>query len=284
MSFGFVFILPFVLGIITVYFAAEKNQRSWLFALFAPWATAAICLFTAALLGWEGAICLIMGFVIYAPLASCGGICTCLILRWKRPAKLNAVAIVPFLFIPPITTFVEGYFDIPVSYHEVHTEITIHASPEKIWSEIIRVRPITEPITGFFYRMGFPKPIEATLSHEGIGGVRMASFERGLVFVETVTDWEPEKLLSFGIKVDPNSVPTTTLDKHVVVGGRYFDVLRGTYSIEPKSDGTSVLHLSSRFRVSTNFNFYAGPWARFLMGDIQNSILQVIRERCEERA
>ena len=47
-------------------------------------------------------------------------------------------------------------------------------------------------------RIGFPRPIEATLSYEGVGGVRHASFERGLMFVETVTDWEPEHRLAFG--------------------------------------------------------------------------------------
>jgi hypothetical protein len=82
--------------------------------------------------------------------------------------------------------------------------------------------------------------------------------------------------------VAPESVPPTTLDKHVVVGGRYFDVLRGTYWIEPLSDNTVVLHLSSTYRLSTRFNFYAGLWASFLMRDIQNTILAVIKQRCEQ--
>ena len=33
--------------------------------------------------------------------------------------------------------------------------------------------------------------VEATWSREGVGGVRHASFAGGVVFVETVTVWEP---------------------------------------------------------------------------------------------
>ena len=49
----------------------------------------------------------------------------------------------------------------------VDTYINIEASKARVWPEIIRVRPITEEQTGLFYKMGFPKPVEATLSKEG---------------------------------------------------------------------------------------------------------------------
>ena len=38
--------------------------------------------------------------------------------------------------------------------------------------------------------IGLPRPVEATLTGEGVGAIRHASFESGLVFVETVTEWQ----------------------------------------------------------------------------------------------
>jgi hypothetical protein len=133
------------------------------------------------------------------------------------------------------------------------------------------------------HHIGFPRPIEATLSYEGVGGVRHASFERGLLFIETITAWEPQHRLAFSIKADSAHIPTTTLDEHVTIGGSYFDVLDGEYVLEPLSNGDTLLHLTSHQRLSTNFNGYAGLWTDAVMQNLQTSILQVIQHRAEAR-
>jgi hypothetical protein len=129
--------------------------------------------------------------------------------------------------------------------------------------------------------VGFPRPVEATLSHEGLGGVRHASFTGGLVFTETIDNWDSLHDLSFSIHANTDSIPPTTLDEHVKIGGRYFDILEGEYRLEPLSDGDTLLHLSSRERVSTHFNPYAGFWTDAVMRSIQSSILQVVKQRAE---
>jgi hypothetical protein len=96
-----------------------------------------------------------------------------------------------------------------------------------------------------------------------------------------VDRWEPLRDLSFGIRANTDQIPPTTLDDHVKVGGRYFDVLEGEYQLKPAANGGILLHLSSRERVSTHFNFYAGLWTDAVMRSIQNSILQVIKHRAE---
>jgi len=112
----------------------------------------------------------------------------------------------------------------------------------------------------------------------------MAKFEGGVLFVETITDWQAERLLRFSIRPETDSIPATTLDRHVVVGGPYFNVLTGTYRIEPQDGGAVVLHLASELRVSTPFNFYSGPWADAIMRSIQANILEVVRRRAERAA
>ena len=57
-------------------------------------------------------------------------------------------------------------------------------------------------------RIGFPRPVEATLLHEGIGGV---------LFLQTVTRWEPHRNLAFTIRASTAPIPPATLDKHVTI-------------------------------------------------------------------
>ncbi len=129
--------------------------------------------------------------------------------------------------------------------------------------------------------IGFPRPIEAQLSAEGVGGIRNALFEGELVFHETVTKWEENVEIEFDIDVDPLSIPPETLDEHVTIGGEYFDTLSGGYVIEPLKDGSCLLHLQSKHRLSTQFTFYSGLWTESIMSQIQGYILKIIKARCE---
>jgi len=132
--------------------------------------------------------------------------------------------------------------------------------------------------------IGFPRPVSALLETEGLGGVRYARFERGVLFIETVTEWEELTRIGFRVQADTRAIPATTLDPHVTVGGRFFDVLTGRYDIEPLEGGAVRLVLTSRHRVSTMFNVYAGAWADLVMRSIQQTILGIIRARCEAGA
>lgn len=124
-----------------------------------------------------------------------------------------------------------------------------------VWDNIKSVRAIqpTELPGSWVGRIGFPRPVAATLSQESIGGVRQASFTGGLVFTETVNLWQPQKDLRFSIHANTDSIPPTTLDEHVTIGGAYFDVLDGEFRLEQRHDGV-LLHLSSHERLSTHLN------------------------------
>ena len=87
--------------------------------------------------------------------------------------------------------------------------------------------------------------------------------------------------MTFSIKAYPYEIPSTTMDKHIVIGGQFFDVLNGTYELVPLGNGDYKLNLYSHFRMNTTFNFYAGWWGKLIMCDIQNNILRVIKQRSE---
>ena len=281
MTLGFVFVLPVCLGAITIYFAPDSARSSWTYRIFMPWATASLCLLLALITGLEGTICLIMAIPIYLPLASLGGIIAGIFFSVVDSNRMNSFALGALLFTPFIVSGIEERYPLDDVTKQVNTSILINNSPSNVWRQITRIPKITEPQNSFFYVMGFPKPVEATLSHEGIGGIREAKFEKGLMFLETITEWDNEKKLTFSIKSEPANTPLTTLDSHVVVGGRYFDTLLGEYEIEKINENQVRLHLFSRYRLSTRFNFYAEIWSDFLMRDIQENILNVIKSRSE---
>jgi hypothetical protein len=277
MSLAFVFIVPVTMGVLTV---SQVEQPSFAYRVFGPWIPTVLVVLVAFLFGWEGAICVIMALPILLFFASLGGL-----LGASRSARRSgvtpALAMVPFLIAP-----IEHGIRSPERLTETVTEIEIAAPPAIVWPLIASVDSIrpNEQRHALFTSMGFPRPVSATLSRPGVGGIRSARFERGLVFTETVTDWAPDHRLSFTIDPNTNAIPATTLDPHVTIGGPFFDVLTGTYELYPTNSGHGTrLILRSAHRVSTHFNFYAGWWANRIMASIQANILAVHKVRAESR-
>src|SRR5688500_10006108 len=264
MTFTFIFLIPMAVG----YLAATGERGEWRAreAVLFPFTAALMVLITVLAIGVEGLICVVMMLPIFLIMALVGGTLASAV-RKVRDRRLRASALLVVLLLPYAASPVEPR--IP------------QMQSRRVVENLIRVPTIRpeEYRTTFIHRIGFPRPIRATLSHEGVGGVREASFERGVLFRETVTEWVPRRRLSFTIAVD--SIPTKTLDQHVTVGGEYFDVLDGTYEIVPLSADQVELRLWSTHRLSTHFNGYASLWTDFVMRQIQGNILQVVRDRAE---
>lgn len=280
---GFILFTPFAMGFITI-FVIERRQTQpiWTWFLY-PWIPVIAGEAAAGILLWEGLICIAMFTPIALVAATVGGVGAGLIARTirsrtSRDATLVCVAFLPLL-INPLERFVLAQRDL----RSVESVIDINASPTTVWNNIERVPPIhsSELQPSWSHAIGFPNPIEATLSREGVGGVRNATFEGGVLFTETVDTWEPQHHLGFSIRAQTDQIPTTTLDEHVTVGGQYFDVLHGDYELEPRPSGITRLHLRSLHRVSTDLNWYAHLWTDSIMRDLQVRILQVVRDRSE---
>jgi hypothetical protein len=233
-----------------------------------------------ALLSIEGSLCLPMALPLFLILAGIGG-CLGLATRRHTAGSARAGGISMMLALPYLLAPVEHRITTPTELRQVENTVVIHAPTSTVWREVKSVPRIDarELPLRFAHLIGLPRPLSATLSQDGVGGVRNASFERGLVFRETVTDWQPERRLAFSITAEP--APRTALDEHVAVGGAYFDVLDGSYRLEPLADGSTRLRLTSHQRLSTHFNFYARLWTDFIMSDLQSAIMEVVRKRCE---
>ncbi len=283
MSLAFIFGMPLSLGFIAVWFGPYRSSRRGIELIVMPWLSSIACLFCALALVWEGIICVIIWLPLVLILSAIGGLLAGLCLKiFKSPRDRNycvvAVALLPFAVAP-----LEQFRAAASETKTVPTQIKIYAPADVVWNQIRSVPLISEREQHFSFAhlMGFPRPLEARLEGEGVGAVRYATFEHGVLFVETITEWQEPKRLSFSIRADTAHIPPTTFDEHVIIGGKYFDVLNGTYSIEDIGGGEVILHLSSEQRLSTRFNFYSHFWTEYLMADLQNYILKIIKRRCE---
>lgn len=281
MTLSFIGLMPIAVGFITIFIAEKRQRQSMMTWAFLPWVPMAGALLATLVVALEGAICIVMLAPLALLLSSLGGMCggvagRLIASRRSRSLSLACVVVLPVL-VGPWEPFALEQREL----RSVENVIEIQAPPEVIWRNIERVPAIHReelPVT-WTRRIGFPDPVEATLSHEGVGGVRNASFQGGIVFIETVDFWEPEQRLGFSIRA--GEIPRTTLDEHVTIGGPYFDVLHGEYRLEALPDGNTRLHLRSEQRLSTDFNWYAHLWTEAVMSDLQQRILQVIKARCE---
>lgn len=279
-SLSFVISVPFACGALSVAIGRLLGSDNWLVqAVFIPVAALLLGLLICAVTRIEAIICVIMAAPLLVTACVFGGITAHLLLPRNNPKPKLYCSLI--LCLPILSAYAEGLFIWPTATKSITNTITIHAPAERIWPEITSVRAIDPKNLrdSWIYKIGFPRPIAAELDRPGIGGIRTATFEREVSFFEIVTDWQENKRLAFTIHADPEFIPHTAFDQHIIVGGRFYDVLDGIYEIEAVTPGLSRLHLTSHHRLSTRFNAYATWWSVKIMSEIQGTILEVIRSR-----
>lgn len=280
MSVAFLCGVPFAMGYAVVYMG---DIRGLWRAIWFPQIAALASLALALLFAIEGFICVVFWLPAYLALTALGGVVARAVAQRRRRRQSVTFGVV--LALPYCLAVAEQHVPTQLQVRSVATRIDIQASPNAVWEEIVDVPLITEAEQGFAWShwIGFPRPLSARTSARALGALREARFERGVVFYERVTRYEPENALEFSIKADARTIPRDALDEHVTLGGPHFDVLQGAYRIEPLANGIVRLHLSSEHRLSTHFNGYAATWSDFVMRDTQDYILRIVARRAERR-
>ncbi|MGE3267512.1 MAG: hypothetical protein AB7P40_02115 [Chloroflexota bacterium] len=282
MSVTFLLAFPVAIGACALAMApaADRGRFSVWYVLIAPWLAVALLGAITLLYALEAIICIVMALPFFLALATVGAFLAMLAFRGLQQTWKSRAPALGFLLLPYLLGAVEAQINAPDSLHVVHNSVVIEASSEAVWRQIIRVPAIgrEEQRGSVLHWLGVPKPVEATLSYEGVGAVRQASFERGLLFVETVNEWQDGQSIGFSIVRDQSSKPPAPFGE---IGGPYFDMLDGRYEIEPLAEGRVRLHLSSTHRVTTRFNWYAGLWTEPIMSALQRYILEIVKARSQ---
>ncbi len=201
-SLGFVVFLPLAMGFVSVFIVERRRpQPLWIWFLL-PWIPLLAGEAAAMIVAWEGLICIVMFTPIGMVASSLGGVAAGLVARYAMSQRAKNVSVVCVLFLPLLVNPLEQRFHAHGEFRRIETVIDIHASPDVVWRNIERVRRINpaELRPSWSRRIGFPNPVEATLSYEGVGGVRHASFDGGVLFIETIDLWQPQRRLAFSIR------------------------------------------------------------------------------------
>ena len=285
-SWSFIMLLPYSLGMLGNYVGLQRELFSLKKAVVFPWlfcvafvafvaATVAVTMGAGEAAGMM--FCMLIGLPIFLPAASVGGVTMWLIYQNK---KLASLMLLLALMSPVFSGTVEARFDTDRATTTTATYIDIAASPETIWENITAVSPIGagEHRPNWIHYLGFPRPMEATLSHEGVGGVRRGMFDSGLRFDETIVVWDEHRQLAFEITETSESLLPPPLD---IIDNEQFDVIGAAYRLEPLGDGRTRLHLTSEHALKTRFNGYGGFWTNLVMDIVQDDILELVKARAE---
>lgn len=279
-SIAYIFVLPITLGTIPVLFSTKEQLNSYKTYLLLPWGIVMTFFFLTFISGFEGMICLI---IIVGPFLLLGSLGAFILRLAKLKNEGRGTKLYGSLLIPFIALAIESNFMTTNQFYTVNTTIEIEADNSRIWENVKNVTDISpsEISIHFVHLIGVPKPLNGQLDKNGIGGIRHITWEKGIKFEEKIKTWEENKGFSYDINVDPKSIPPTTLDEHVMIGGKYFDVIEGSYKIDKINETKSSVTLTCRYRVTTSLNLYSKLWADFILDDFNKMILEVIKKRSE---
>lgn len=280
---SFIFGAPLLVAAVTVWLAERIESRSWAYYFFAPMLS--VTLFVAGTLALyiEGWICAVVILPLFAIVGGVAGLivgAVCRLTGRPRRSVIGCFALLPL---------VGGAFEhlIPGAHRERTQvrEILVAAPPEAVWRALVDVPDIrpTEVDGAWMYRIGVPLPLEVRGETRGGEHLRHVVMDRGVRFDQVATTWDEPNTVVWRYRFTADSFPPGALDDHVRIGGEYFDVQTCTFTLTPATGGTR-LTLSTRYRVSTHFNWYAGPIGDFVVGDFVETSLGLYARRAEQAA
>ncbi|WP_109441435.1 hypothetical protein [Acinetobacter haemolyticus] len=281
MSFIMVLVIPAILGALFEYFMIRKQPNSiFLSKIFKiqPLVFVVVIAFCVIVLR-EGIICLIM----LLPILLIGLLLGAGLMRlichyvWKPSAKIYSFALLPlilWLLLPDFSS---------TEYGQTQRSMIIHAPAPQVFHAINHIGQIQpqEVKDSFIFTMGFPKPIFGMTEQQGDQLVRTIQWERGIQFKENVTASYPPYLLSWNYQFDSDSFPKGSLDDHLEMGGRYFDLLNTDYTLEKIDDKTTKLTLTIDYRLSTEYNWYSKLWVNFILNEFSDVVMNIHKHRLE---
>lgn len=282
MASPFIYLTPIVVGATTVYFAERRGRRSLGYHMST--AALATVLFVAGtmVLLIEGLICAVIILPLFVLLGLFGGIVmsgVCRLTNWPGP-MLSGLVLLPLLL-----GNIETGTALPDSRAAVERTTLVSAQPAVVWRELLNTSDIRpgEVEQAWAYRIGVPMPLDGRLLEDAVQPTRRVHMGKNVYFDEVIAEQRPEEWIRWTYRFYPDSFPPYAFDEHVVIGGRYFDVLETSYRLAPVAAGTAVT-MTLRYRVSTRFNWYALPVSRWLLGDLVDSNLNYYRQRSERAA
>lgn len=274
---SFLILTPFVVGMLMVYI--ERARITLFRAIVGPWLPMLLVLLISGMMAIEGSICILLATPIFLLASSFGGLVMFGVLRLWVPTHASFSLL---LMLPLLLGLGERHVPLQGTTRIAASSVHIAAPPPVIWHLINDARGIQprEMRDGLAWQIGVPYPLQALTVMTPAGRVRKLQWQHGVHFDEPILDWQENRFIRWSYRFAPDSIPPGALDEHVRVGGTYFDLVDTSYALQPEGDGTRM-SIRVGYRVTTGFNWYAGPLARELVGNAAETILHFYKVRSE---
>lgn len=277
---SFILCSPVLVAVVTVYVAELSARRTWGYYFVSGAIANFLYVLGSLLIQVEGWICAIIILPLFALIGGLTGLAMgaiCRITNWPRRSVVGCVAALPL-----IAGGFEHRLELPNRERFAERVIVVAAPAPQVWRELIDARDIApaEVEDAWLYRIGVPVPIAGIADSQDGEHLRHVTMGKGIHFDQVATEWRENERVSWRYRFDEDSFPPGALDDHVRIGGHYFDLGETQYSLTAQG-GQTHLRIRMHYRVSTRFNWYAGPVADLLVGNFADVVLRFYARRAE---
>ncbi len=279
-SFWFLAILPAFLCAFICYIGDPDADRNSSFYWWVPVGLVAVVIFGSAFFLREGVICLVMLSPIWLAFGWIGAFIMRNALRRHHQSGTFRSTL---LLFPLLIGMVEHQIPMPHEGVMVTRQIVVNATPAQIWPYAVSNPHIAQNEGRWTFSqniVGLPRPRATILRGTGIGAVRTALWGDHINFDERITQWQPGRILGWDFAFTNTSLQDYT-DKHIAPDGQFLTVDSGDYTLKPLSPTQTLLTLHTHYIAKTHVNPYAELWGELFLGDVEDNILTIIKQRAE---
>lgn len=276
-GYGLFIASPFVIGMTTAYLAnrhADVGGNRTITLVLCSLGLGGLALLGLA---FEGVICLLIASPLIAAMGVVGGLLGRALARMgtrRRGGSLMSIAFVPLLMVGEAALPPRADFDNVAS-------IEVDAPPAAVWDAVVHMGPIPDAPAAPF-RWGLAYPMRGEIMGTGVGALRRGVFSTGVAY-EKVTEWEPDRKLSFIVLSDPPTMREFSPYQHVNAPHQsgYFKTLDARFTITPLADGKTRLSLATRHELDLEPALYWTPFAIWATYANKARVLRHFRQQAE---
>jgi hypothetical protein len=272
------FFTPTLLGFMASVLHCRSRRRSMraCFAVsgFAMLMIAAIVF----LIQWEGIICIFMA----SPLILLGTLLGAAIgqARFANKSKNTSTMVVSVLLLQPALLLGERAIDLKPPLRTVVSEISIAASPARVW------QVLTEPVSfGANQRLMFRAGVNYPTSMLVVRDAKClrCTLSHGDLDI-SLTIIREQQLLEFSLgQQQPQPMEEFNFTDHVHpphLDG-YFKVHCGRFILLPTADGNTLLRAETEYEYDIWPNFYWRWWTEPLIDGMHQGVLDIVKQSAE---
>lgn len=277
-SISFLWITPIVIGLFPILFASNQIYKSKTKLFFYPILTVILFLLFALAVRLEDLVCLL---IISLPFLFGAGLIGLLlgffVKERVKNKRLYAIVLLPILLNP-----IENILPNQKTTYSVRSEIVIAKSAAEIFPNVLEVQTISSEhyTEGFYQKIGIPRPIKSEVSKSDNEFYRIGYFTDNLKLYEYISEIIPNQFVNFKIDLSKSQLRQTPTDQHLLKSDYFhFDNINYTL-IEISSDSTKVI-LNCDYTIESKMNSYANFWAKNIIKDFEERLLQAIKMQLE---